>query len=447
MPLHGKNRISLWKISVFLLTLVLPSFFVVADEYTSGSYRVLEPVIVPANFSTSSNFQLWSTVGEVSKDTSSSVSYQVGAGFLRYPIASSPAVSTTAGDGKVTLSWTVSQGYLGWTPSGYNIGSSGTSGGPYTYTSFGNVTTGDVTGLTNGTTYYFVVLVKDFFGNVVATSTQVSSTPVASTVVPPVVTPPGSSGGGGGGGAGPVANVEFSGRAYPLSKVSILKDGQIVLTTIAGPDSNFFAGLTGLSGGSYTFSLYGEDKNGVRSSVFSFPITTTVGATTKIGGIFIAPTIAVDKSEVKRGENIAIFGQSTPDAQITINVNSESNIFVNKKSDKNGIYLLNFDSSVLEIGDHSAKSKAAIDGEISQFSDPVGFKVSTKTVPVVVKKCPAKGDLNNDCKVNLVDFSIAAFWYKKPLSVAFGKIELERLNGDQKIDLTDFSIMAYYWSG
>ena len=116
MPLHGKNRISLWKISVFLLALVLPSFFAVADEYTSGSYRVLEPVIVPANFSTSSNFQLWSTVGEVSKDTSSSVSYQVGAGFLRYPIASSPAVSTTAGDGKVTLSWMVSQGYLGWTP-------------------------------------------------------------------------------------------------------------------------------------------------------------------------------------------------------------------------------------------------------------------------------------------------------------------------------------------
>jgi hypothetical protein len=46
-----------------------------------------------------------------------------------------------------------------------------------------------------------------------------------------------------------------------------------------------------------------------------------------------------------------------------------------------------------------------------------------------------------------VDFSIAAYWYKRTLSADFKKIEKERLNGDGKIDLTDFSIMAYYWSG
>ncbi|MCX6736207.1 MAG: dockerin type I repeat-containing protein [Candidatus Parcubacteria bacterium] len=450
MPIHGKSRIRLWKISVFFLALVTPSFFAVADEYISTSYRVLEPVIVPANFSTSNNFQLWSTVGEVGEGASNSVSFQVGAGFLRYPIASSPAVSTTAGDSQVSLSWTASQGYLGWTPSGYNVGKSTASGGPYSFTSFGNVTSAVMSSLANGTTYYFIVLVKDIFGNIVATSTQVSSAPVASII--PVVNPPGGSGGGGGGGGGGprpsvIANVQFSGRAYPMSKVNILEDGQIVLTTIAGPDSNFFADLGVSEGGDYNFSLYGEDKNGLRSSLFSFPVFITTGATTKIGGIFIAPTISVDKSEVKKGDNIAIFGQSTPQAEITINVNSESNIFVKKQSDKSGIYLLNFDSSVLELGSHSAKSKAAVDGEISQFSDPVGFKVSTKTVSAGVKKCPAKGDLNNDCKVNLVDFSIAAYWYKQPLNASFGKIELTHLNGDGKIDLIDFSIMAYYWTG
>ncbi len=448
MPINGKTRISLLKISIFLLVLVLPSFFVMADEYTSGSYRISEPVIVPANFSTSNNFQLWSTIGEVAEGASNSVSFQVGAGFLRYPIASSPAVSTTAGDSKVTLSWTASQGYLGWTPSGYNIGKSTTSGGPYSFTSFGNVTSGDMSGLTNGTTYYFIVLVKDIFGNIVATSTQVSSAPVASII--PVVNPPsGGSSGGGGGGPKPsvIANVQFSGRAYPMSKVNVLRDGQIVLTTIAGPDSNFFADLGVSAAGDYNFSLYGEDKNGLRSSLFSFPVFVTAGATTKIGGIFIAPTISVDKSEVKKGDNIVIFGQSTPEAQITINVNSESNIFVNKNSDKNGIYLLNFDSSVLELGSHSAKSKAAKYGEISQFSDPIGFKVSNKTVLTAGKKCPAKGDLNHDCKVNLVDFSIAAYWYKQPLNASFGKTELNDLNGDGKIDIVDFSIMAYYWTG
>jgi hypothetical protein len=63
-----------------------------------------------------------------------------------------------------------------------------------------------------------------------------------------------------------------------------------------------------------------------------------------------------------------------------------------------------------------------------------------------VPKC-GKADLNCDGRVNLVDFSIAAYWYKRPLNDAFKAIEKDRLNGDGKIDLIDFSIMAYYWTG
>ncbi|MCI0542615.1 hypothetical protein L0Y69_02605 [bacterium] len=61
--------------------------------------------------------------------------------------------------------------------------------------------------------------------------------------------------------------------------------------------------------------------------------------------------------------------------------------------------------------------------------------------------CFRKGDLNDDCKVDLVDFSIAAYWYKKPLSERFLAIEEKKLNGDGKVTLRDFSIMAYYWTG
>ena len=58
-----------------------------------------------------------------------------------------------------------------------------------------------------------------------------------------------------------------------------------------------------------------------------------------------------------------------------------------------------------------------------------------------------KGDLNGDCRVNLVDFSIAAYWYTRTLSSDFALKEQEQLNGDSKISLIDFSIMAYYWTG
>jgi hypothetical protein len=47
----------------------------------------------------------------------------------------------------------------------------------------------------------------------------------------------------------------------------------------------------------------------------------------------------------------------------------------------------------------------------------------------------------------LIDFSIAAFWYKRPLSAEFLAREQKHLNGDGKIDLIDFSIMAFYWTG
>lgn len=264
---------------------------------------------------------------------------------------------------------------------------------------------------------------------------------------PPVDPNPGGGGGGGGSPSAPTG-VTFSGRAYPLSRVSILKDGQLAVTTIAGPDARFSVALTTLAAGSYTFSVYGEDKDGRRSSTFTFPVYVTNGATTNVSGIFIAPTISVDKSQVKRGDNLAIFGQSTPSSAITIEVNSETQIFLRTNTDANGVYLYQFDTAPLEIGQHLTRSKAALATELSEFGAPAIFAVGTKNILAKNEpQCPAKGDLNSDCKVNLVDFSIAAFWYKRSLTGAFKLLEKANLSGEGSVDLRDFSIMAYYWTG
>ena len=255
------------------------------------------------------------------------------------------------------------------------------------------------------------------------------------TVVPP------NEGGGGSIVVAPVTSVLFSGRAYPKSTVTLLKDAQITATTIAGTDANFRINITGLSGGNYIFSLYSEDSEGIRSSLLTFPVGVTFGATTNISGAFITPTIGVDKSEVKQGENIAIFGQSVPESDIVITVNSDEEHFVKTQADGNGIYLYNFDTSFLEMGDHFTKSKSSVDENISSFSSVVNFIVSSKDT-LKEKSKNLKGDLNNDGRVNLIDFSIAAYWYKRqspPASID--------LNDDGKIDLVDFSIMAFYWTG
>ena len=244
-----------------------------------------------------------------------------------------------------------------------------------------------------------------------------------------------------------LTQVAFTGKAYPLSKVTILKDGQAAVTTIAGLDANFNVVLGNLSSGNFLFSVFSEDSAGRRSPSFSFPITAVQGSVVTVSGIFLSPTIDTDKTEVKRGDNIAILGQSVPNGTITISINSEEEFSVKTTADKNGAYLYWFDTTPLEIGSHLAKSKAATEGLLSSFGSAVGFTVGTKSLLKGPVQCPSKGDINGDCRVNLVDFSIAAYWYKRPLNDAFKQIEKDKLNGDGKVDLIDFSIMAYYWTG
>jgi hypothetical protein len=252
---------------------------------------------------------------------------------------------------------------------------------------------------------------------------------------------------GGGGAVIPFTNVVFVGRSSPRSTVTLLKDAQVAAIAVAGIDGIFQVSISGVSGGNYIFSVYSEDATGLLSSLLTFPIRVTFGATTKVSGIFIAPTIAIDKTEVKRGDSVMIFGQSAPSSEITISINSYKEFFVKKMTDANGTYVLSLDTSLLEAGQYQVKSKAMLGRESSPFGKTAEFLLGTKTIRTPSRVACGKADLNCDKRVNLTDFSIAAYWYKRPFSAIFKPIEIERLNGDGKIDLVDFSIMAFYWTG
>lgn len=263
-----------------------------------------------------------------------------------------------------------------------------------------------------------------------------------------IYTPPSPQGSGGGGGLRNTATVVLVGKAYPRSVVTIIKGGQIIAKTIASPLANFQVSVTGLSAGNYNFMVFGEDVKGFRSPLLSFPVMVSKGTLTKIEDIYIAPTIALDKTEVRQGDVITIFGQSVPNAKVTLEVNSPQQFFRTVAADTNGTYIHNFDSSVLELGDHSTQSKSATNTEISALSARALFQVGTENVLAGDNiACSKRADLNADCRVNLVDFSIAAFWYLRPLTPAFILREAEHLSGDGKVNLVDFSIMAFHWTG
>lgn len=444
---------SILLLSIFC-TLFLGGGLAYSEDFTSSSYKVVDPVMDAGGFGSSPSFQLLGVMSQIANGPGLSANFGDNAGFLYFPTTTTPVAVATPGDGQITLSWTASVGTLGWTTSGYNIGRSTTSGGPYSYTSLGNVTSSVVGGLVNSTTYYFVVATKDAFGNVIVVSSEVSATPVAVSTPPGGGSSGGSGGGGGGGGGGGPSNNEtkviFTGKAYPQSIITLLKDAQVIATTRSDTGANFQITVASISGGNYIFSVYSEDNTGIRSSLLTFPVGVTSGVTTNVDNIFIAPTVAVDKSEVKRGDNIVIFGQSVAHSDIVISVHSDEEFFGKTVADKNGIYLYNFDTSFLEFGSHMTKSKASIGNQLlSGYSNSVSFTVGLKNVAATIatNKCPAKADLNSDCKVNLVDFSIAAYWYHREISPAFKVLEIEKLNGDGKVDLVDFSIIAYYWTG
>lgn len=260
-----------------------------------------------------------------------------------------------------------------------------------------------------------------------------------------IYTPPSS---GGGGVSAKGARVVLTGRAYPSSKVTVLKDAQVVATTIADGSAHFQVLISGLSAGTYFFSLYSEDNKGLRSSLLTFPVSVTKGILAKIDSIFVAPTMVGDKIKVKKGDPIILFGQSLPISDVTIEVNSPQPFFFKTKSTEDGTYLYNLDSSVLDFGQHHAQSRSSANLAISSQSAAYEFEVGTQNVyNNVLPSCPTKADLNGDCRVNLVDFSIVAFWYNRPLSPAFSIREVNHLNADGKINLVDFSIMAFHWTG
>lgn len=256
----------------------------------------------------------------------------------------------------------------------------------------------------------------------------------------------GNTGGGGGGGTTappPATAVAFSGVTFSGREVAILRDAQQIATAIAGNDGRFFITVPGLSGGSYVFTLSSTDAHGLRSPLHSIPVEVVANTTKYITDVLIAPTVGVDKREVRQGSTVQIFGTSPPDAQIVLRFSNAEEQDTIETIEVSGSYQVTVNTAGLARGQHSIRAHYVLNGKTSPESHVVGFSVGDRDILVEAPvRSSMRGDINNDGFVNLVDFSIMAFWYKKsspPASVD--------MNGDGVVDLADFSIMAFYWTG
>ncbi|MES2214299.1 MAG: dockerin type I domain-containing protein [Patescibacteria group bacterium] len=272
------------------------------------------------------------------------------------------------------------------------------------------------------------------------TTVSITAEVIDPNAITPTPTPTPGGGGGGGGGVSMGGQVKFSGKAYPGTLVTLLQDAKIVGTTKSAPDASFSLMLSNVNTGAYVFSLFSEDYQGNRSSLVTFSVAVSSAGITYVSNIFIAPTISLDKQQVKQGDPLKVFGQSTPGADIELLVHSANELSYKTHTDPSGIYLFTVDSGKLDFGDHSTQARALLEEDESFLSKSLSFQVGLKNILTIATGL--KGDLNSDSKVNLVDFSIMAYWYKR--SNFPPKVDL---NADEKISITDFSIMIYNWTG
>ena len=138
------------------------------------------------------DIEVTNTTGTSSAVTADQFTYVAGSGLPISPPATTPsaptALSATAGDAQVSLSWTAPSSNGGSAITGYDV-YEGTSAGAESSTAVNGTTlvsgtTYTATGLTNGTKYYFTVEAVNGVGNSSA-SNEASATPVATPPPPP----------------------------------------------------------------------------------------------------------------------------------------------------------------------------------------------------------------------------------------------------------------------
>ena len=230
------------------------------------------------------------------------------------------------------------------------------------------------------------------------------------------------------------------GKSYPHSDVHMLLDGRVTGIVRTDAKADFYFESTEIPSGVANFSFWSEDVQGLKSTLLTLTFRVTLGAVTTITGVYIAPTIDVNKKSVRQGDDIIIFGQTIPDTDVEIYIHSDQEFIEQTESQEDGNWELTFDTEPLDVDFHTAKALFQIEtgGNIikSGFSKTISFAISKFSGEAL---CP-EADLNGDGRVNLTDFSILLFHWGTDDACA-------DQNQNGVVDLVDFSIMMYYWTG
>ncbi|MBI4426674.1 MAG: hypothetical protein HY567_03790 [Candidatus Kerfeldbacteria bacterium] len=234
--------------------------------------------------------------------------------------------------------------------------------------------------------------------------------------------------------------VEFRGLAAPRAALTVTRNSSTVGQTTADDAASFAVTASDQSAGQYEFVVAGKDGDGRVLTSVSFTLNLTAGTTTIVTGVFLGPSIALDKTTVTTSESVSASGATAPGSSVTVTVTSEPKTYT-ALADSNGRWQVTIKGADVGEGSHNVKARAIANGvTASAFSASVSFSVSAEPTPAPSYK---PSDINQDTKVNLIDFSIMLFYWQQR-NPANPRVDL---NGDGIVNIVDFSILLYEWTG
>ena len=196
--------------------------------------------------------------------------------------------------------------------------------------------------------------------------------------------------------------------------------------------------------GIVTFGIWAEDVNGLQSLSINLTFRVAPNAVTTVGGAYLPPTIGLEKNVVALGEPLGVFGQTVPDASVFVQRDQDKQNLTQSGSDPFGVWSADVDTSSLSNDSfHTAGAYfqvqpqgngAVLRSSLGRF---VSFFVGADQGDQ--DNC-GRSDINDDNRVNLVDFSILLFNWG-------GNNANSDINLDGTVNLTDFSIMLFCWTG
>lgn len=235
-------------------------------------------------------------------------------------------------------------------------------------------------------------------------------------------------------------SVELRGFAAPNARLVVKRGDVEIATATANADGTFLITLTDQPTGQQIYTVYAYDTDGNALAPITFSFNLREGTATIVTGIFPGPSMTIDTQTVKAGQPVGLSGMTVPSSTVTVTVNSEATITLTTTADAAGRWLQSVATKDLEIGTHTAKAQAVTPtNTISSESASVTFTINP------LEKCDGKktADLNCDGSVNLTDFSILLFYWKK-VDPANARADI---NNDGIVSIVDFSIMLYQWTG